>query len=61
LGTTQRRAEFRTRCAIEACGNSPMLLQRRAIAWQGTVTLVYSARDTIHNDAAVLWDLLLGR
>lgn len=30
------------------------------LAQQGRVTLVFSARDEAHNDAAVLKDLLLG-
>ena len=30
-------------------------------ARQGPITLVFSAHDEVHNDAVVLWDLLLGR
>ncbi|MGH7046092.1 MAG: DUF488 domain-containing protein [Stellaceae bacterium] len=38
----------------------PLEMLRRLVA-QGPVTLVYGARDTVHNDAVVLQDVLLGQ
>ena len=37
------------------------LRELRRLARHGTVTLVYSAKDEIHNDAVVLRNMLLGR
>lgn len=55
-----RWAEFRDRYASEIRENTEAFAQLRALARQGPVTLVYSARDEAHNDAVVLRDLLLG-
>ena len=53
--------EFRRRYAEELHRNADLLTQLRALAREGTVTLVYSAHDEVHNDAVVLRDVLLGR
>jgi uncharacterized protein YeaO (DUF488 family) len=53
--------EFRRRYAEELHRNAGLLSQLRALARGGTVTLVYSAHDEVHNDAVVLRDVLLGR
>ena len=53
--------EFRRRYAEELHRNAALLGQLRALARGGTVTLVYSAHDEVHNDAVVLRDVLLGR
>lgn len=37
------------------------LAELRATARNGRVTLVFAARDEVHNDAVVLRDVLLGR
>lgn len=56
-----RWREFRRRYAAETCAHSQQLSELRALARKGQITLVYSARDEIHNDAVVLRDILLGR
>lgn len=56
-----RWKEFRRRYAEEVHQNADLLRQLRALARQGTITLVYSAHDDVHNDAVVLRNLLLGR
>ena len=38
-----------------------MLKDLRRRAREGPITLVYSARDEIHNDAVVLRNVMLGR
>lgn len=48
------RAELKERAA-------PELRELRRLARKGTITLVYSAKDEIHNDAVVLRNVLLGR
>jgi uncharacterized protein YeaO (DUF488 family) len=53
--------DFRRRYAEELHRNEALLSQLRALARKGTVTLVYSAHDEVHNDAVVLRDVLLGR
>jgi uncharacterized protein YeaO (DUF488 family) len=53
--------EFRRRYAEEIHGHSELLAHLRKLAREGPVTLVYSARDEVHNDAIVLRDVLLGR
>jgi uncharacterized protein YeaO (DUF488 family) len=53
--------EFRRRYAAEVHKNSALLYQLRSAARHGPITLVYSAQDEVHNDAAVLRDLILGR
>jgi uncharacterized protein YeaO (DUF488 family) len=46
--------EFRTRYMSELRGQRPRLAALRRRARQGTLTLVYAAHDTEHNDAVVL-------
>jgi uncharacterized protein YeaO (DUF488 family) len=53
--------EFRRRYASEVHENAALLEQLRSDARCGRITLVYSARDEVHNDANVLRDLILGR
>jgi uncharacterized protein YeaO (DUF488 family) len=50
--------EFRRRYRVELAGHEEKLRELRRRARQGTLTLVYSARDTEHNDAVVLAELL---
>ena len=52
--------EFRRRYRAELRG-SPALAELRSLARKGHVTLVYSAKDEVHNDAVVLGELLGGR
>ena len=49
--------EFRKRYRAELKGN-PALAELKALARQGSITLVYSARDELHNDAVVLKAIL---
>lgn len=54
-------AEFRRRYLAELKDSSEAqeaLAQIRSLAAKGSITLVYGARDTEHNDAVVLIDLL---
>jgi uncharacterized protein YeaO (DUF488 family) len=53
--------EFRERYAKEIHGHADLLEHLRSLARKGPVTLVYSARDEIHNDAVVLRQVMLGR
>jgi uncharacterized protein YeaO (DUF488 family) len=53
-----RFEEFRRRYIDELRGMRPRLTALRRRARQGTLTLVYSARDTEHNDAVVLAEVL---
>jgi len=53
--------EFRRRYAAEIYAHPSELAELRSIARRGSITLVYSAHDDIHNDAVVLRDILLGR
>jgi uncharacterized protein YeaO (DUF488 family) len=53
-----RFAEFRRRYLIELLAHEPKVRELRGIARQGTLTLVYGARDTEHNDAVVLAELV---
>jgi len=53
-----RFAEFRRRYRAELTAQEVKLRELRQRARQGTLTLVYSARDTEHNDAVVLAELL---
>ena len=52
---------FRSRYAEELRANGQRLNQLRALAREKSLTLVYSAHDTEHNDAVVLRSVLLGR
>ena len=56
-----RWQEFRRRYAAEVREHPEMLNRLRTMARRGTITLVFSAHDELHNDAVVLRDLLLGR
>ncbi|MGA9865521.1 MAG: DUF488 domain-containing protein [Acetobacteraceae bacterium] len=53
--------EFRRRYTEELRRNAELLDQLRTLARDGTLTLVYSAHDELHNDAVQLRDVLLGR
>ncbi|MBN8726340.1 MAG: DUF488 domain-containing protein [Xanthomonadales bacterium] len=55
-----RFAEFRERYTAELRANPEPLQKLRDIAKEGRLTLVYSARDSEHNDAVVLHELLGG-
>lgn len=50
--------EFRRRYLEELRHHRPRLAELRRRARSGTLTLVYSARDTEHNDAVVLADVI---
>ena len=54
----QRFEEFRRRYVEELRHQRPRLTELRRRARSGTLTLVYSARDTEHNDAVVLAEVL---
>jgi len=53
-----RFPEFRRRYIDELRRQRPRLAELRRRAREGTVTLVYSARDSEHNDAVVLAEVL---
>jgi uncharacterized protein YeaO (DUF488 family) len=53
-----RFEEFRRRYIDELRCERPRLTELRRRAREGTVTLVYSARDNEHNDAVVLAEVL---
>ena len=53
-----RFEEFRRRYIEELRSQRPRLTELRRRARIGTLTLVYSARDTEHNDAVVLAEIL---
>jgi uncharacterized protein YeaO (DUF488 family) len=53
--------EFRRRYRDELAAQEEKLRELRGRARNGTLTLVYSARDTEHNDAVVLAELLRRR
>jgi uncharacterized protein YeaO (DUF488 family) len=53
-----RFAEFRRRYMEELAAQDAKLGELRRRAREGTVTLVYAARDTEHNDAVVLDEIL---
>jgi uncharacterized protein YeaO (DUF488 family) len=54
----ERFDEFRRRYREELAGHQDELRELRRRARSGTVTLVYGARDTEHNGAVVLAELL---
>jgi uncharacterized protein YeaO (DUF488 family) len=56
-----RWREFRRRYTREVHGNPDQLRRLRALAREGTITLVFSARDELHNDAMVLRGLICGK
>jgi uncharacterized protein YeaO (DUF488 family) len=53
--------EFRRRYLEELAAHGAKLAELRERASEGTLTLVYAARDSEHNDAVVLADLLRRR
>jgi uncharacterized protein YeaO (DUF488 family) len=53
-----RFSEFRRRYIEELRSQRPRLTELRRRARSGTLTLVYAARDTEHNDAVVLAEVL---
>lgn len=50
--------EFRRRYRAELSHNTGFLDELRAVANKGRLTLVYAARDVLHNEAVVLRDVL---
>jgi uncharacterized protein YeaO (DUF488 family) len=54
----EKFAEFRRRYTDELAAQEQKLRQLRRRAREGTLTLVYAARDTEHNDAVVLAEIL---
>ena len=54
-----RWQEFRRRYAAEIHGHPDQLAELRALARKGPITLVFSARDELHNDAVVLRTVVL--
>lgn len=52
--------EFRRRYRAELSQRSDLLDELRALAKRGRLTLVFGARDELHNQAVVLRDLLAG-
>ena len=56
----ERFAEFRRRYLDELEQQEGKLAELRGRARTGTLTLVYGARDTQHNDAVVLAEILGG-
>jgi uncharacterized protein YeaO (DUF488 family) len=57
----RRWDEFRKRYRSELAEHSETLKDLRRRAREGPITLVYSARDEIHNDAVVLRNVILDR
>ena len=55
----ERWLEFQSRYVLELRQQAAVLNQIGELARQGTVTLVFGARDEIHNDAVVLREVLL--
>ena len=52
--------EFCRRYKVELSHNSEALTKLQELAQTGPVTLVFAARDELHNEAIVLRDLLIG-
>ena len=50
-------SEFKKRYCAEL-KNNPALSELQALSHKGTVTLVYAARDQLHNEAVVLKQIL---
>ena len=57
----ERWDEFQRRYRAELAKQATLLAELRGLARQGTLTLVYAARDDAHNDAVVLRDVLMRR
>jgi uncharacterized protein YeaO (DUF488 family) len=56
----ERWEEFRTRYREELKGKGELLDELRSHAAKGLLTLVYSAKDEAHNQAAVIREVLEG-
>jgi len=54
-----RWKEFQDRYAAEVRQHPEQLQRLRALAREGTLTLIYSAHDEAHNNAVVVRDLIL--
>jgi uncharacterized protein YeaO (DUF488 family) len=54
-----RWKEFRRRYTAELQENAEKLEEIRRLARENPITLVYGARDEVHNDAVVLRDVLI--
>lgn len=53
----EKWTEFKQRCRAEL-KNNPALSELQELSRQGDITLVYAARDQLHNEAAVLKQIL---
>lgn len=58
---SSRWADFQHRYRSELAARQGAVAELRDLAAKGTLTLVYAARDTEHNDAVVLRDVILRR
>lgn len=56
-----RWPEFRRRYIAELRQHYQQISELRRLVRRGTITLVYSAHDELHNDAIVLRDVLVRR
>ncbi len=54
-----RWEEFRHRYTAELSRNAALVNELRAIAQKERLTLVYAARDEVHNEAVMLRDILI--
>ena len=54
-----RWEEFRRRYKAELSHNAALMNELQAIAQKGRLTLVYAARDEVHNEAVMLRDVLI--
>jgi uncharacterized protein YeaO (DUF488 family) len=54
-----RWEEFRVRYGAELSRNAALVSELRGLARKGRLTLVYAARDELHNEAVVLRDILV--
>jgi uncharacterized protein YeaO (DUF488 family) len=50
--------EFRRRYSAELAGKPELVNELKAMAHKGPITLVFAARDELHNEAVVLRDIL---
>ncbi|MDR6306611.1 uncharacterized protein YeaO (DUF488 family) [Nitrobacter vulgaris] len=57
----ERWIEFRRRYTAELQEKSEMLGEIRRLARENPITLVYAARDEVHNGATVLREVLIGK
>lgn len=53
----EKWTEFAKRYRAELKGN-PALSELKALAREGNISLIYAARDQVHNEASVLKDIL---